>query len=579
MNLLLLDFESYYDKDYSLGKMPTMQYIRDERWQTLGCALQGLPVSDRPVYLRPGELEPALDSIPWDTTCAVAHNAAFDGAVLKHHYGHAPAQWIDTMLLMRWAIGQGHLPADLTTRLAAAGDYLGIQKGDTRAALDAGGEAEADYACQDVRIMAKLLKLLLSFRPPLLERLLVDLHVRMAAEPVLEIDQQMLEETAKQKPDDAAVALRKKAIFASALRAKGIEPEMKTSPRTGKQDYAFAKKDPFMQTLAEHGDPVVRHLHKLRTEGTSNLLQTRAQRFLEVGSPFPVPLLYYGAHTGRASGLDRMNLQNLPRKGPLRAAIAAPEGFELVVIDLAQIEVRVLAWLAGERWLLDAFAKGEDVYTVFAANELYHKPQADVTKAERTVAKAAVLALGFGQGALGFVEYCQAFGIPMDQRQAEGIVRAYRDSVPAITAHWRHTMDTVIDTQQTRLPSGRVLTYPNLRQQGREWVFDRHQIFSKQRVGQRDVIKLWHGIVVENQVQAAARDVVMAQTIHVAEHYRVVLSVHDELVMCVPTEQAEEALAFAEGAFAQPPEWADGLPVKGEGGIGQTYADAKAAAG
>lgn len=577
---LIIDFETYFDKDYSLRHMPTAQYVRDPRFRVLGAAVgyAGAPSQ----YLEGPALGAYLQVIDWSQTVAVAHNAQFDGLILAERYGFRPYLWLDTMLMARYAIAQGILPPDARTGLAWFGERYGRVKGDTAQAVAAGGQELRDYALDDWHNTDDALRELFPHVPPL-ELRLMDLHVRMATEAAFALDAESLRPAAEASPPPEAELLRSRDVFANALRACGVEPGTKTSARTGKASFAFGKKDEFMRSLERHPDPRVRMLHELRTGGASTILQSRAQRFLDVGGPLPVPLLYYGAHTGRSSGQDSLNLQNLPRSGPLRNAIMAPEGHSLVVIDLSQIEVRVLAWLAGEQWLLDAFERDDEVYIRFAV-KLYggayeerlarYKDGDKAEKATRSVAKAAVLALGFGQGPGGFLAYCEGYNTPMDLPTAERTVEVYRASHPRIVQLWRTLMTEATANKALRLPSGRLITYPGLRNEGREVVYDRHSIFSKSRT-KRDTVKLWPGLCAENVTQATARDVVMEQTAKLAQRYRVALSVHDEAVLVVPTEQAEEARQFALGVFAEAPSWALGLPVKGEAHIVQRYGEAK----
>lgn len=561
--MIFLDFETYYDKDYSLTKLPTMQYVRDARFKCLGCAIWQ-PGMVKPGFFPPETLPDLFSRLDWSS--AVAHNASFDAAVLWHHYNISPGKWYDTNLMLRYAISQGHYPPDTRTGLKHHGD-----KGDTLQAIQQGGERLAEYAVQDVLIMMRLFKRLHPLIPQM-ELSLIDLHIRMAAEPVLTLDRNILTEVATAKKPPLAIALRKNANFIKALDAFNVTPGTKISPRTGKKTYAFAKTDSFMQRLASHSDPKVRLLHKLRTEAGSNINQTRAQRFLDVGDPFPVPLLYYGAHTGRASGQDKMNAQNLPRGGTLRRALCAPPSHKLVRADLSQIEVRVLAWLAQDKNLLDVFYRGSDPYIAFAAEVMARKPETDITKEERRLAKPPVLACGFGQGANGLRAYAAGMGIILSDTQAAHAVNGYRQKYNRVPVYWRELERKVQQDQELVLPSGRKLTYPDMFRRGRDLFYTRHSIFSKQRKGQRDIKKIWHGLLVENVVQATARDVVMWQTLQLTNKYKVVLSVHDEAILCVPEQQAEEALADILKAFSTTPPWASGLPVQGDGGIYKNYA-------
>lgn len=566
--MLLIDFETYYDTEYSLTKMPTSAYIRDPRFRVLGCAVHR--TADAPQYLEPGEIQDYLHGC--GEAVAVAHNAGFDGSIAWQEYGWRPELWLDTMLMARYAIAQGLLPAGLRTSLLALGAHYGMSKGDTAQAVDAGGQVLRDYALNDVAMTARVLRELCG-AVPRHELELMDLHVRMQAEPVLSLDTVLLHELAQAEeiPGEVAAACRSRAQFVRLLEAQGVAVPTKTTPR-GREAPAIAKADSFMVGLQQHADPVVRELARVRLSVASTIKESRARRLLEVGAPLPVPLLYYGAHTGRASGQDKLNLQNLPARGPagrLRNAILAPPGHQLVVVDSSQVEVRVLAWLAGCEALLRAFRAGADPYRDFGSRR-YGKAPEDITDEERKISKAAVLALGFGQGANGFLAYCERSQVPVtDPREARQIVEAYRHSYPEVPLLWRKAEADIARTGRQVLPSKRVLTYPGLRREGREMVYTKHAIFSKSRTG--DTVKVWGGLATENLVQAVARDVVMWQTLQLRNKHRVVLSVHDEVVMVVPHERVEEALRDAEEAFARVPSWAPGLPVKGEAKAGAVY--------
>jgi len=570
---LYIDVETHYEPDgaYSLKKMPTVQYVRDGRFELLGAALAA-PGFIRPGWYLPQEMHAAIARLPWPDVETIAHNCAFDALVLNERIRPdqaPPTRYACTMLHARYAIAQGVLPATYNTRLA----QFSTKKGDTAAAVAAGGDALRAYAEQDLLDLVNLHKWLEANCPlPELESDLIDLHVRMAVEPRLVTDGDALKAAANKAPPAAAVAIRKKKTFIAALAHYGVEPGYKISPRTGKETEAFAKDDGFMRKLGNHADPRVRALHSLRVKGGSNITRTRAQRILDMGDPLPIPLLYYGAHTGRSSGQGAVNPQNLPRGGVLRKAIIAPLGHKLVIIDSAQVEVRVLAWLAGEETLLDVFRNGQDPYRAFGAR-LYNCEAAAVTDEQRRISKAAVLALGFGQGAGGFVAYCERSGVSVTPQQAQAAVDRYRSSYPRIVAYWATLQREVEIDGEILLPSGRKLTYPDRSRDGRDAHYLRHQIFSKQRKGQRDKIKLWPGFVTENVTQAAARDVVLWQTIKLSRAYPVALSVHDEAVLCVPTDEADDALQCALHCFAEPPAWAGTLPVAGEGIISDNYGE------
>lgn len=563
MRLLLIDFETAYDpaSGYSLKTMPTLQYVRDSRFECLGVAL------DDEWHDGPATAE-ALAAVDWSDTICCAHNASFDGAVLFERFGHSPAYWLDTLAWTRYAIAQGALPPDAGTSIRWWGEFTGMTKGDTAQAVAAGGEALAEYGLQDVRIMRQALDWLQTHCPlPALEASFIDLHVRMATEPALLLDVPMLAALAADTLDPAiAKAVRSRDKFAAALVACGVTPGTKTSPANGKETYAFAKTDAFMRDLARHPDPVVRTLAELKAQGGSTIVASRSQRLLDVGTPLPVPLRYYGAHTGRSSGEDKLNMQNLPR-GDFRKALVAPAGQTLIVADYSQIEARVVAWGAGDEAALEPFVGDRDPYKVVAARDLYTCAYDEVTKEQRQRAKAAVLALGFGQGANGFITYCEMFGIDMAAREAERIVQTWRHTRPRLVAWWDELLAEVLDTGELTLPSGRKLTYPGIERQGRQFTYLRPQAFSKRKGGDR--VNLWHGLVAENWTQAVARDIIALAAVSMP--VRVLMMVHDEIV----SAGQEADVPLVERTMLTLPGWAAGLPVACEIETGPTYGDAK----
>lgn len=190
--------------------------------------------------------------------------------------------------------------------------------------------------------------------------------------------------------------------FAELLRSMGVEPPTKKKRPTAKtpnpvgDNYAFAKTDALFQAMLNGDREDVALLCEARLKVKSTTERTRAQRFLDIAGrgTLPVPLNYYGAATGRytASRGSAINMQNLKRGSFLRKAIMAPQGHQLVVGDLSQIEPRVLAWLADYDAMLDIFRSGQDVYAQFGA-QMFNTP--GLTKeshpALRQSAKSALL--------------------------------------------------------------------------------------------------------------------------------------------------------------------------------------------
>jgi DNA polymerase len=187
----------------------------------------------------------------------------------------------------------------------------------------------------------------------------------------------------------------------------GVDPPTKISKTTNKEAYAFAKTDAMFQALVNHEREDISLLSEARMAVKSTLERTRAQRFLDIAQrgALPVPLNYYAAHTGRWGGSkgSGINMQNLSRGSFLRQAVHAPDGYVLLVADLAQIEPRVLAWLADDRYMLKVFGSGKDPYATFGA-VLFGVPgmTKDTHPALRQSAKSALLGCGYGLGWASF---------------------------------------------------------------------------------------------------------------------------------------------------------------------------------
>jgi len=305
----------------------------------------------------------------------------------------------------------------------------------------------------------------------------------------------------------------------------------------------------------------------------------------------PVPLRYYAAHTGRWGGDDKVNLQNLPSRGQhanmLKKAIKAPEGYIMIDCDSSQIEARVLAWLAGQDDLVEAFAKGEDVYKIMASS-IYSKPMEEITKEERFVGKSTILGSGYGMGPNKFEAQLKTFGTDIDLSEAKRIINVYRTTYSNIPALWKQAQ-TCIEAMITnsacnlgregvikfdprmkgfQLPNGLWQKYDTIKQSVN---LEGYPEFSyKTRKGQ---IKLYGGKLVENLCQAVARCIIADQMVKISKKYKVVLTVHDAVGCIAPIAEAEEAQKFVEECMRWVPPWATGLPLDCESGIGESYGD------
>jgi DNA polymerase I-like protein with 3'-5' exonuclease and polymerase domains len=606
MQLVTLDFETFYDKQYSLSKLTTEEYINDYRFEAIGVATK---INENETTWCSGdhsEIQNYLDAIDWDDSIMVAHNAMFDAAILSWRFGIKPKRIADTLSMSRAIDG---VNAKHSLAAAASRHNLGQKGNEVIAAL---GKQRKDfdteeleryggYCINDVELCFRLFCLYAGqFSREELE--IVSLTIKMFSEPVLELDLPLLEQhlrTIQDMKAELMVAanadseiLQSNPKFAERLKTLGVTPPTKTSIRTGKTAFAFAKSDEGLQELREHPNPAVQILVSARLGVKSTIEETRTERLLGIARRtgiLPVPLRYYAAHTGRWGGSDKLNMQNLPtREGnTIKQAITAPEGHVIIDADSAQIEARVLAWLAGQTDLVEAFAAGQDVYKMMAAT-IYSKSTADISKAERFVGKSVVLGSGYGMGAKKFKAQLWGFGVEIELDEAQRIIDTYRTNYSDIPALWKDgqaCLSAIVD-DQTRtlgiqpqvvyldrsavdegisfvLPNKMMLSYP---------VLERTKDYEYSYLSKNNVrTKIYGGKVIENVCQAIARCIISWQMLKIAKKYKVALTVHDSIVCVVEEAEQEKARSYIETIMKTPPEWATGLPLNCDIGIGRSY--------
>jgi DNA polymerase len=247
----------------------------------------------------------------------------------------------------------------------------------------------------------------------------------------------------------------------------------------------------------------------------------------------------------------------------------------------------VLAWLAGQDDLVQAFERKEDVYKLMAS-KIYGVPIDQITKQQRQVGKTVVLGAGYGVGHVklqGFLK-TQA-GVEVSLDEAKRIIDTYRNSAYRIADLWKKagsalqyliagqefTVDSpgivrVVPGRGLTLPSGLFVQYPDLRSIRNE---EGKQEFVYTSKGLP--VRIYGGKVVENFTQAIARCVVAEQMLRIQKRYQVVLTVHDAAAIVAPIAEAKEAQLFVEECMSWVPKWATGLPLACESGIGESYGD------
>jgi DNA polymerase I-like protein with 3'-5' exonuclease and polymerase domains len=615
MSLITLDFETYYSKDYSLSKLTTEEYIRDKRFEVIGVAFK---VNANPTEWVTGthhDIQKRLKELDWENSALLCHNTLFDGAILSWIFGIEAGVYMDTLCMARAVHGvdAGGSLAALVKRynLGEKGteviDALGKKREDFDSAdLDRYG----GYCRNDVDLTYSLFYVLAK-EFPRSELELIDMTLQMFIKPTLKIDDGLLmdrqEEIKTEKSEllrglmsvlkaENEEEVRKKLCsnkqFAQVLESFGIKPPVKTSPTTGKETFAFAKNDEGFIELTQHEDPVVQQLCAVRLGTKSTLEESRIERFIRIRGRnrgrLPIPLKYYGAHTGRWSGMDSVNLQNLPsrdkKKKALKNSVVAPEGSVVINCDSSQIEARVLAWLAGQASVVEQFRKGEDVYSIFAS-KIYDRPISKKDPVERFVGKTCILGLGYGTGAikLRHTLKTQPPGADITEEEAKRIVSVYRgenDKIPDLWSECDRALNDMmkgvnrsyalgqggalwVTPDGIELPNTLKIRYANLRLEEGKMVYD----------SRKGPVNIWGGGMVENVVQALARIIVGEQMLKIREKYRPVLTVHDAAVIVAPKGDVEEALEFITKIMSTAPEWCADLPVACEAKWGESYGE------
>lgn len=631
VKLCTLDYETYYDKEYSLSKMSTEDYVNDPRFEVI---MVGLKFGNEPAFAYSGDKKSTREFL-YDHRvheCALlCQNTMFDQLINEVHFGIRPPILMDTMLMAQAklkpyirSMSLASILKHLTTGLAGEqsrvkGGYVQNMLGRRRESLSPSELQDyITYNLEDVEnTYWAFWQLMQTYKFPKEELDVIDLTLRMYFDAKLELDAPLLQEiydkavadkeqlVAKLPADVQRADLMSNVKMAELLKAFGIDPPMKISPTTGKATFAFAKNDPAWIDLVEEyaDDPLVAPILAARQSEKSTIIETRAARLLEIAKRYPkfrVPLKYYSAHTGRYGGTQSINTQNFNRvkkikrddgsfdRRQIRFAIKAPEGHSVLAADLAQIEARLNAWESGCAILVQGFANNKDIYSEFAS-ALFRKKVSKGdpnTEKERFVGKTCILGLGYGMGGNKLQATLRKDKIKIDILTAETYVSTYRTMYHQIPAFWKYCDETleimanggkrrigpcIAMGNKIELPNGMELVYHNLRWLSNEdyegWAYDFGGMTRT----------LWGGKVVENITQSLARIIIADAMRAIRKELGLLTSMqaHDELVFCVPTPQARYFADAASEIMTRRPWWAPDLPIAVEANFGPTYGDAK----
>jgi len=399
-------------------------------------------------------------------------------------------------------------------------------------------------------------------------------------------------------PEEVKTVLMSNAKFGDLLRYLGVDPPTKISPTTGKEAYAFAKTDEAFVALLEHENLTVQAAVAARLGNKTTIEESRTEAFLGIASrgKMPFPLRYYGAAvSGRWAGADSVNVQNMGRGSVLRQSIIAPKGYKIVAADLSAIELRLGLYMAGQDDKLDIIRGGKDLYMDIAApifGKTYEEIAALGKKSkERTTGKVVQLSCIYSTAAAKLRDTLRIQGkVRFSEQETQRMVDVYRSDYDRVVAAWRQGKD-VLDAlyhkqdygeylrpgilQATRdgilKPSGMMLTYPDLR-----WTADKEGRMGytyEQKRKMRD--RVYPSRVYQRMIQSLARDIISEHMLKIDKKYRVVGTVHDEIICIVRAEEVEEASAFMLETMRTPPAWCHDLCLDAEIGAGDNYGGAK----
>lgn len=666
--VLVADAETAWDsKEYTLSKMTTEEYVRDPRFKTWGFCFKWLGDPGKARWVGAPHLPEYLARIDWSTTAILAQNTMFDGAILNWRYGVKPCFYFDTLSMGRAVRGveRGNSLAKM------AEDYGLPAKG--RAVHSTDGMLDtltyeierelAEYCKHDVFLCEEIFKRLVmlergecgqdypladmsAWKYPIKELRLIDMTLRMFVEPKIELDADMLTDALHEEKETREALLNRLNItdgilastpqFAELLRSIGVEPPTKKSPATGLPIPALAKNDALFQAMLNGEDENLALLCEARLKVKSTTERTRAQRFLDISArgPLPVPLSYYGAHSGRwgAARGSAINMQNLKRGSFLRKALMAPDGYVFVVGDLSQIEPRVLAHFADYEEMLDVFRAGGDPYATFGET-MFNIPglTKETHPLHRQSAKSALLGAGFSLGwasfaaqlLVGFLgappvrygkEFAKQLGIDRSYIErfldytpnvlamgdiahsctgqellvhcvvAHKIIALYRAAAHPVVGLWELFKQLIpsalADGEETRVKCllfrKEEIVLPN----GMSLLYpnlrqEKDDEGKKQWVYGPNASKIFFGRVTNNVVQGTARIVMTDGMLRVGKRYPVVGTVHDELLCLVPENEADEGLKWCIEQMTIEPKYLPGIPLAADGGWHKRYGLAK----
>lgn len=634
MTSILIDIETYSDVD--LTACGLYRYVESDAFRVLlfSYSLDGAPAEI--VDFEAGdELPSSVSEALWNPAVKkLAHNMAFEITCLGKHFGRPmdESQWWDTMIMGAYL--------GLPLSLGQLGEVLGMAE-DKQKMKE--GKSLINFFCKPYKgerrmpeqhrekweLFKRYCQRDVDSEVAIGARL-----VRCAQQPQWERAVQLLDFRINKRGVAVDAVLAKNALHfwerccaeltEEAKKITGLENPNSVSQlkpwlaqwgvKAESLDKATVKdilKNPYKPARVKRMLEIRLDLGKTSVKKYETMLQWRCKDGRAHGLT-----QYYGTFTGRFSGRG-VQMQNLPqnhledldlarellRSGDydmfalsyasvpdtlsqlIRTAFIPSEGGVLHVCDFSAIEARVTAWVSGEQWVLDTFAKGGDIYCVtaskmFGVEVTKHGPHGDL----RQPGKVAVLACGYGGGPAAFDAMAKNYGLAFTDQEKETYVRQWRRANPNTVNLWSVVERAAVAAIETgrviainrgirmqkqygmlmiTLPSGRRIAYPRVRAtetyKGMRLTYER----MNQTTKKWETADTWGGKLVENIVQAIARDILCHVMLKAEKMgHEIVFHVHDEIIV---DSQRPDALPEIEALFAEPISWCPGLPLKGAG--------------
>ena len=480
---VVIDFETYYDKEYSLSKITTEKYIRCDKFECIGVAVK---IGNNPTHFYKDEtgieIIRHILTTTYPNSPVVMQNCSFDAGILAFRYDIHPNFMVDTMVMAKLSgfdrAAGGTSLAKMSAQLEKMGIFNQVKGNEVHNMLGVHAadmtpqqwQAYGAYCKLDVDLTHALYRYMID-KVPVSELIMADITTKMWTKPMIDLDVPLLQDYAVRLdqereqmlsrisgdlgfPTTEALlkSLRSSKKFVALLEDLQVEVPMKWSDKQEKMIPAVSKTDIAFLELLEHENELVRTLVETKLGTMSSMEQTRTATFLDIASRglCPVYLRYGAAHTYRMGGGQSQNFQNLTKRSKdpvLRRSMRAMDGHIILASDSSSIEARLLAMVANQQDLVDTFVSGRDVYIEMATkiynksyDEIYEVSKRNPTKegkAMRNMGKSCILGMGYSMSAQKFSDTNKQQGVDIPLEQAQDLVNIYRTSYHMIPAFWR----------------------------------------------------------------------------------------------------------------------------------------------